>query len=102
MPYSRSLSVQSALCPGRGGCDNQREEGLLPGRGYAIMTQADSFTLGLIQMVCTPDPAANLDRALNLIRKAAREGAQIVCLQELFRTPYFCQRQDAALFDLAE
>jgi N-carbamoylputrescine amidase len=53
-------------------------------------------------MVCAPDPAANLEKALKLIRQAAREGAQIVCLQELFRSAYFCQREDAALFDLAE
>jgi len=63
---------------------------------------SDGFTLGLIQMACSADAAANLDRALDLVRRAVREGAQIVCLQELFRTPYFCQREDAALFDLAE
>jgi N-carbamoylputrescine amidase len=65
-------------------------------------TQADSFTLGLIQMACSPDAAANLDRAVRLVRQASRDGAQVVCLPELFRTPYFCQREDPALFDLAE
>ena len=48
------------------------------------------------------DPAANLEKAVGRIREAADAGAQIVCLQELFRSPYFCQREDAALFDLAE
>jgi N-carbamoylputrescine amidase len=64
--------------------------------------QADSFTLGLVQTSCAADPDANLERALSGIRQAARGGAQIVCLQELFRSLYFCQRQDPALFDLAE
>jgi N-carbamoylputrescine amidase len=64
--------------------------------------RADTFTLGLVQMRCEADPEANLERALTGIRRAARDGAQIVCLQELFRGPYFCQRQDPALFDLAE
>jgi N-carbamoylputrescine amidase len=63
---------------------------------------ADSFKLGLVQMSCGPQPEANVAKALSSIRRAARQGAQIVCLQELFRTPYFCQRQDPALFDLAE
>jgi N-carbamoylputrescine amidase len=65
-------------------------------------TQTDVFTLGLVQMHCEPNPTANLERALSAIQRAARNGAEIICLQELFRTPYFCQRQDPALFDLAE
>ena len=44
----------------------------------------------------------NLDKAASLVKDAAKRGAQIICLQELFRTQYFCQREDAALFDLAE
>jgi N-carbamoylputrescine amidase len=62
----------------------------------------DSFTVGLVQMHCDPEPEANLARAVGGIRKAAASGAQIVCLQELFRSQYFCQREDPALFDLAE
>jgi N-carbamoylputrescine amidase len=62
----------------------------------------DTFTLGLIQMRCDPSPALNLEKAVSAIHKAAAAGAQIVCLPELFRSPYFCQRQDPALFDLAE
>ena len=60
------------------------------------------FSIGLVQMRMGSDPIANLDRAVSHIREAARRGARVVCLPELFRTPYFCQREDAALFDLAE
>jgi N-carbamoylputrescine amidase len=49
-----------------------------------------------------PDPEANFTSAVRHIREAARLGANIVCLPELFRTQYFCQRQDIHLFDLAE
>ena len=60
------------------------------------------FKVGLVQMAMSPDPAANLDRALSAIREAAASGAGVVCLPELFRSPYFCQREDPRLFDLAE
>jgi len=63
---------------------------------------ANAFTLGLVQMSCGPDPAANLEKAGARIRQAARDGAQVICLQELFRSLYFCQREDPNLFDLAE
>ena len=53
-------------------------------------------------MQCSPDPDRNLAHALEQVRQAARQGANVVCLPELFRTQYFCQREDAALFDLAE
>src|SRR4029079_5465083 len=48
------------------------------------------------------DPCAKVERAVAGVREAAGRGAQIVCLPELFRTQYFCQREDPALFDLAE
>ena len=60
------------------------------------------FTIGLIQMACTPDPEENLRRAESRVAAAAEEGAEVICLPELFRSQYFCQREDAALFDLAE
>ncbi len=60
------------------------------------------FTAGLIQMACTPNPAENLERAISRIEEAAHAGAELVCLPELFRSQYFCQREDAASFDLAE
>jgi N-carbamoylputrescine amidase len=58
--------------------------------------------IGLIQMSCGPDTAANLDKAAALVRDAARAGANVVCLPELFRAQYFCQREEHALFDTAE
>jgi len=60
------------------------------------------FTVGLVQMAASGDASANLEKAVRLSGEAASRGAQVICLQELFRTPYFCQREDAALFDLAE
>lgn len=53
-------------------------------------------------MAMAADQATNLNRAVSLADDAARKGARVVCLPELFRTPYFCQRENAALFDLAE
>src|SRR5271155_2864065 len=53
-------------------------------------------------MSCGPEPADNLAKALDRVADAARKGAEVVCLPELFQTQYFCQREDAALFDLAE
>src|SRR5262249_55356530 len=61
-----------------------------------------SFRVGLIQMRCSPDRAQNMAQAIDRIHEAARQKAQIACLPELFLGPYFCQRQDLALFDLAE
>ncbi|NDQ56545.1 MAG: carbon-nitrogen hydrolase [Acidipila sp.] len=66
------------------------------------METPGKFTLAVVQMACTPDPDANLARGVALVEQAARAGAAIVCLPELFRSQYFCQREDAALFDLAE
>jgi len=53
-------------------------------------------------MACGPDAAENLRRATSGVEEAASAGAAVVCLPELFRSPYFCQREDAASFDLAE
>lgn len=58
--------------------------------------------LGLVQMKCSADPRTNLEKAVDRIRAAARAGAEIVCLQELFCSRYFCQREDTALFAFAE
>ena len=60
------------------------------------------FKVGLIQMSCGPDPGDNLKRAVTRVEEAARAGATVICLPELFRSRYFCQREDAASFDLAE
>jgi N-carbamoylputrescine amidase len=66
------------------------------------MTGKRTFRVGLVQMSCGPEPDANLEKATERVREAARAGAEVVCLPELFRTQYFCQREDIALFDLAE
>jgi N-carbamoylputrescine amidase len=66
------------------------------------MANARKYNVGLVQMSMGPDPEANFDSALRYVREAARRGAQIVCLPELFRAQYFCQREDLRLFDLAE
>jgi N-carbamoylputrescine amidase len=59
-------------------------------------------TLGLLQHACTDDPAANLKKALELAERAAKKGANIICTQELFRSPYFCQAENHEYFKLAE
>ena len=66
------------------------------------MTDERKYTVGLVQMHMGPDPEANFAAALDHVRAAARRGANLVCLPELFRTQYFCQREDLRLFDLAE
>jgi N-carbamoylputrescine amidase len=66
------------------------------------MTTAHKYTIALVQMRMGADPEANFSSALFHVREAARLGAQIVCLPELFLTQYFCQREDLRLFDLAE
>jgi N-carbamoylputrescine amidase len=62
----------------------------------------DKFVIGLLQMRSTKDAVENLEGASDKIREAAKRGAQIVCMHELFRGEYFCRKEDAALFDLAE
>ena len=62
----------------------------------------EHYKIGLVQMYCTPEPDENLTRAIAKVKDAARLGAEVVCLPELFMTQYFCQREDHALFDLAE
>jgi N-carbamoylputrescine amidase len=66
------------------------------------MAKSRKYNVGLVQMRMGPDPEANFAAAIRHIREAARLGAQIVCLPELFRAQYFCQREDPHLFDLAE
>src|SRR6266705_1236797 len=64
--------------------------------------RSEIVTVGLIQMACDPKPETNLKKAIARIADAAKKGAQIVCLQELFRSQYFCQTEDIGLFKLAE
>jgi N-carbamoylputrescine amidase len=63
---------------------------------------ASPFRLGLVQMSMSDEAGENVEKAVRGVREAASRGAQIICLPELFRTPYFCQREDASRFDLAE
>ncbi len=58
--------------------------------------------VALVQMRCGTKPEENLARALDFIRDAAKQGARIICLPELFRSQYFCQLEDHANFALAE
>ncbi|HLZ52952.1 MAG TPA: carbon-nitrogen hydrolase [Verrucomicrobiae bacterium] len=63
---------------------------------------ASAVKIGLLQTACSADPGANLQKTLALAERAARRGAQIICTQELFRSQYFCQREDHKNFRLAE
>jgi N-carbamoylputrescine amidase len=63
---------------------------------------ADKFTIGLVQMKCTSNADENLTRAIEKVREAATRGAQIISLHELFHGEYFCRKEDAELFNLAE
>ena len=60
------------------------------------------FAVALVQMAMGEDAGANLRKGVDGVREAARRGARVVCLPELFRSRYFCQREDTAFFDLAE
>ena len=61
-----------------------------------------ALKVGLVQMTCTEDPEENFVKGLARIRQAAAEGARVVCLQELFRTRYFCQEEDVRCFEFAQ
>jgi N-carbamoylputrescine amidase len=60
------------------------------------------FSIGIVQIAMSANSKENEKNAIAHIQKAVKQGAQIVCLPELFRTHYFCQREDTAFFDLAE
>lgn len=66
------------------------------------MPKSTIVKLGLLQHACVADPKANLAKALALAEKAAKQGAQIICTQEMFRSQYFCQSEDHDHFGLAE
>ena len=67
-----------------------------------MVVQRSKFRIGLIQMACSTDPNENLAKAGWRVREAAGRGAQVICVQELFRSQYFCREENAELFDLAE
>lgn len=60
------------------------------------------FIVGLVQISVTKNPAQNLEKAVHWIHKAAKNGAKVICLPELFRTEYFCQKEDIEFFNFAE
>jgi N-carbamoylputrescine amidase len=62
----------------------------------------EKFRVGLVQMSCGLDPNENVEKAIWRVREAAGRGAQVICLQELFRSQYFCREENAELFALAE
>ena len=66
------------------------------------MARSPALPVALIQMSCVADPARNVQTALTHVAQAARGGAKLVCLPELFRSLYFCQKQDYKCFQLAE
>ena len=91
-PISRALSKRvNSILP--------RFAGSLEAR---IEMESRKYNVGLVQMRMGPDPEANFAAAVNRVREAARLNAQIVCLPELFKAQYVCQREDLRLFDLAE
>ena len=63
---------------------------------------AKNVKLGLIQMTCSTNKQENLDKAIEKVKEAAAKGAQVICLQELFTSLYFCDVEDYDNFDLAE
>jgi len=74
----------------------------MPAEPFPKYSDAPKFRIGLVQMSCAADPNENLAKAQWRIREAAAQGAQIVCLQELFRSRYFCREENHDLFALAE
>ena len=106
------LAARVEFCAGRGGSRapwsafRPAFAVLAPGAGShypaAITVTARSIKIGLVQRAMSDDKALNVQKVLNGVRDAARRGAQIACLPELFATRYFCQTEDAAGFDLAE
>lgn len=64
--------------------------------------KSSKVVLGLIQMTVSGNLDANIEKAKERVIKAAKSGAQIICLQELYRSPYFCQKYDHKNFQLAE
>ena len=66
------------------------------------MKKSQVINLGLLQTACSSNPAKNLKKTLAAVEEAAKQGAQIICTQELFRSQYFCQSEDHENFKLAE
>ncbi|MDB5330614.1 MAG: apolipoprotein acyltransferase [Phycisphaerales bacterium] len=79
-----------------------RKTAVRPARSGRNGNRGRVVNVGITQMACTPDPRENLDRQVRLLEQAAKQGGQILCTQELFRSQYFCQIEDHRFFKLAE
>ena len=66
------------------------------------MNKSQSVSVAAIQMPCVGEVEKNVNVAMDAIRKAAEQGARLICLQELFSSPYFCQSEDHDQFALAQ
>ena len=97
-----AVTVGATLCARGGGTLAKGGSVAYPPRMSRSSATDRLLRLGLVQMRCSEDPDANLANALTKIREAARRGADLVCLPELFRTRYPCQSEDAERFALAE
>lgn len=62
----------------------------------------EKYTIGLLQLAFSSDSKENTKKALSWVEKAAKKGANVICLPELYRSQYFCQKEDSSLFNLAE
>ena len=78
------------------------KKGSVPNFGARDIIRHMSLSIGLIQMRCGARPEDNLSKAEVLVRQAAKSGARIICLPELFKSLYFCQAEDHSNFALAE
>jgi N-carbamoylputrescine amidase len=78
------------------------DTGLKAGVNETCPMSSERTTVALVQMKCGVEPEENFKRAIDFVRDAAKQGAHIVCLPELFRSQYFCQTEDHANFELAE
>ena len=67
-----------------------------------VMRGREKYKVGLVQMSMGSDVVENLEKAVEFTEEAAGKGANVICLPEMFRSQYFCQKEDADLFDLAE
>ncbi len=66
------------------------------------MSKHNNFKVGLLQLAYTNDYDFNTKKTVEWVAKATKQGAEVICLPELYRTPYFCQKEDVNLFELAE
>src|SRR3989339_896290 len=62
----------------------------------------ENYRVGVLQLAFSADVNKNLKKTVEWVKKAAKQGAEVVCLPELYRSQYFCQKEDTSLFDLAE